>query len=222
MKIYKTARKNLLNEIFDQSRNKLEKNRNADLKKKSGKSRFSSISPRITGISGQLVTPAGVKPRLAITDRRTNTIPPLSIACFICKYTYFRMLAGNGRSKLLDLNKMATKLSEHCIYTAVHQYQRREGHVCIDTGERTHAREYLVAILQELDHPREFIFLVIFPACMRMCAAHTSQRATPSGQFSRGKVNVCGTPAMETRNISFWKIVCFVSGVLTTSAVEDE
>lgn len=122
MKIYKTARKNLLNEIFDQSRNKLEKNRNADLKKKSGKSRFSSISPRITGISGQLVTPAGVKPRLAITDRRTNTIPPLSIACFICKYTYFRMLAGNGRSKLLDLNKMATKLSEHCIYTAVHQY----------------------------------------------------------------------------------------------------
>lgn len=117
MKIYKTAREILLNEIFDQSRNKLEKNRNADSKKKkkSRKSRFSSISPRITEISGQLVTPAGVKPRLAITDRRTNTIPALSTARFICKYTYFRMLAGNGRSKLPDLNKMATKLREHCI-----------------------------------------------------------------------------------------------------------
>lgn len=34
MKIYKTAREILLNEIFDQSRNKLEKNRNADSKKK--------------------------------------------------------------------------------------------------------------------------------------------------------------------------------------------
>lgn len=88
--------------------------------------------------------------------------------------------------------------------------------MCIDTGERTRAREYLVAILQEPDHPTEFIFLVISPACMRMCAAHTSQRA-PSGQFSRGKVNVCGTPAAEARNISFWKIVRFVSGVLTTS-----
>lgn len=117
MKIYKTAREILLNEIFDQSRNKLEKNRNAasKKKKKSRKSRFSSISPRITEISGQLVTPAGVKPRLAITDRRTNTIPALSTARFICKYTYFRMLAGNGRSKLPDLNKMATKLREHCI-----------------------------------------------------------------------------------------------------------
>lgn len=34
MKIYKTAREILLNEIFDQSRNKLEKNRNAASKKK--------------------------------------------------------------------------------------------------------------------------------------------------------------------------------------------
>lgn len=34
MKIYKTAREILLNEIFDQSRNKLEKYRNADSKKK--------------------------------------------------------------------------------------------------------------------------------------------------------------------------------------------
>lgn len=37
MKIYKTAREILLNEIFDQSRNKLEKNRNADSKKKKKK-----------------------------------------------------------------------------------------------------------------------------------------------------------------------------------------
>lgn len=34
MKIYKIAREILLNEIFDQLRNKLEKNRNADSKKK--------------------------------------------------------------------------------------------------------------------------------------------------------------------------------------------
>lgn len=41
MKIYKTAREILLNEIFDQSRNKLEKNRNADSKKKNhGKADF--------------------------------------------------------------------------------------------------------------------------------------------------------------------------------------
>lgn len=118
MKIDKTACENLFYEIFDQSRNKLERKsqrRFEKKKQKSRKSRFSSISPRITGISGQLVAPAGVKPRLAITDRRTNTIPALSTARFICKYTYFRMLAGNGRSKLLDLNKMATKLREHCI-----------------------------------------------------------------------------------------------------------
>lgn len=40
MKIYKTAREILLNEIFDQLRNKLEKNRNADSKKNQGKADF--------------------------------------------------------------------------------------------------------------------------------------------------------------------------------------
>lgn len=85
------------------------------------------------------------------------------------------------------------------------------GRVCTDTGEstRTRAREYLVAILQGPDHPTEFIFLVISPACTRMCAAHTSQCATPSRQFSRGKVNVCGTLTeeyfiLEDRSLRFW------------------
>lgn len=166
----------------------------------------------------------GVKPRLAITDRRTNTIPPLSLSLsgrpfHLQIYILPGMLAGNGRSKLLDLNKMATKLREHWIYRRGAPIPARRGaRVCIDTGERTRAREYLVAILHRSPTIlRNLYFSLSLPCVARMCAAHTSPRATPPGQFSRGKVNVCGTPAAEARNISFREIARFVSRVLTTS-----
>lgn len=118
------------------------------------------------------------------------------------------MLAGNGRSKLLDLNNMRTNFV-NTVYARVYTneerlHARNPTCICIDTDECTRAREYLLAILQEPILPRNLYFsLSLVCVCVCVCVS--------VGTISCGKVNVCGTPAAEARNISSWKIACFSS-----------
>ena len=114
------------------------------------------------------------------------------------------MLAGNGRSKLLDLNNMRTNFV-NTVYARVYTneerlHARNRTCICIDTDECTRAREYLLAILQEPILPRNLYFSLSL-MCVCVCVS--------VGTISCGKVNVCGTPAAEARNISSWKIACF-------------
>ena len=94
------------------------------------------------------------------------------------------MLAGNGRSKLLDLNNMRTNFV-NTVYARVYTneerlHARNRTCICIDTDECTRAREYLLAILQEPILPRNLYFsLSLMCVCVCVC---------PSGQFRAEKL----------------------------------
>ena len=84
------------------------------------------------------------------------------------------MLAGNGRSKLLDLNNMRTNFV-NTVYARVYTNEKRlharnQTCICIDTDECTRAREYLLAILQEPILPRNLYFsLSLMCVCVCVC-----------------------------------------------------
>lgn len=90
-----------------------------------------------------MVTPVGVKPRLAITDRRTNTIPPLSLSLagrFICKYTYFLACWPVMAVRNCSISiKWPRNFANTEYIDAARQYQREEGRACASIQVSAHA-----------------------------------------------------------------------------------